>query len=50
MFLRAEFGLRVNFSAGDVDHEIENGFAHLFDGGIAGNNWAGVYVIMSDIF
>src|SRR5216683_1026563 len=38
------FGFGVSFAAGDANNFLEDGFAHLFDGGFAGDDGAGVDV------
>src|SRR5438874_601573 len=40
--LRKEFCFGVRFAAGDLDDAVENLLAHLFDGGFAGDDSAGV--------
>src|SRR5580765_3364589 len=38
------FGASEDFAAGGANHEIENVFAHLFDGGFAGDDRAGINI------
>ena len=38
------FGAGENFAAGGANHQIENAFAHSFDGGFAGDDGPGIDV------